>query len=71
MFYGPGTGFEAAAGKPAVHVDAAAQAAMLAIVRGAVGIYNVAEDDGAVSIARARHELGWDPSFRLKNSALR
>jgi nucleoside-diphosphate-sugar epimerase len=71
MFYGPGTGFEAAAGKPAVHVDAAAQAAMLAIARGAPGIYNVAEDDGAVSIARARHELGWDPSFRLKNSALR
>jgi hypothetical protein len=54
-----------------VHVDAAAQAAMLAIVRGAPGIYNVAEDDGAVSIARARHELGWDPSFRLENSALR
>jgi nucleoside-diphosphate-sugar epimerase len=71
MFYGLGTGFEAAAGTPAVHVDAAAQAAMLAIVRGAPGIYNVAEDDGAVSIARARRELSWDPSFRLKNSALR
>jgi nucleoside-diphosphate-sugar epimerase len=71
MFYGPGTGFEAAAGKPAVHVDAAAQAAMLAIARGAPGIYNVAENDGAVSIARARRELSWDPSFRLKNSALR
>ncbi len=71
MFYGPGTGFESAAGKPAVHVDAAAQAAMLAIARGAPGIYNVAENDGAVSIARARRELGWDPSFRLKNSALR
>jgi nucleoside-diphosphate-sugar epimerase len=71
MFYGLGTGVEAAAGKPAVHVDAAAQAAMLAIARGAPGIYNVAEDDGVVSIARARHELGWDPSFRLENSALR
>jgi nucleoside-diphosphate-sugar epimerase len=71
MFYGLGTGFEAPAGMPAVHVDAAAQAAMLAIVRGAPGIYNVAEDDGAVSIARARRELGWDPSFRLENSALR
>jgi nucleoside-diphosphate-sugar epimerase len=70
MLYGPGTGFEAV-GKPAVHVDAAAQAAMLAMVRGAPGIYNIAEDDGAVSIARARHELGWDPSFRLENSALR
>ena len=71
MFYGPGTGFETAPGKPAVHVDAAAQAAMLAIVRGAPGIYNVAENDGAVSIAGARRELAWDPSFRLKNSALR
>jgi nucleoside-diphosphate-sugar epimerase len=71
MFYGPGTGFEASAGKPAVHVDAAAQAAMLAIARGAPGIYNVAEDDGAVSIAKARRKLSWDPSFRLKNSALR
>jgi nucleoside-diphosphate-sugar epimerase len=71
MFYGPGTGFEAAPGKPAVHVDAAAHAAMLAIVRGAPGIYNIAEDDGAVSIARARRELGWAPDFRLKDSAPR
>jgi nucleoside-diphosphate-sugar epimerase len=65
MFYGPGTGFEAAPGKPALHVDAAAQAAMLAMMRGAAGIYNIAEDDGAVSIAKARRELGWDPGFRL------
>jgi len=71
MFYGPGTGFEAAPGKPAVHVDAAAQAATLAIVRGAPGIYNVAEDDGGVSIGRARRELAWDPGFRLKESTLR
>lgn len=71
MLYGPGTGFQSAPGKPAVHVDAAAQAAMLAIARGAPGIYNIAEDDGAVSISRARRELGWDPGFRLKNSALR
>jgi len=68
MFYGPGTGFETAPGKPAVQVDAAAQAAMLAIERGAPGIYNVAEDDGAVSIAKARRALGWDPGFRLKDS---
>jgi nucleoside-diphosphate-sugar epimerase len=71
MFYGPGTGFETAPGKPAVQVDAAAQAAVLAIARGAPGIYNVAEDDGAVSIARARRELGWDPNFRLKDSTPR
>jgi nucleoside-diphosphate-sugar epimerase len=66
MFYGPGTGFDAAPGKPAVHVDAAAQAAMLAIAGGTPGIYNLADDDGTISLARARRELGWDPSFRLK-----
>jgi nucleoside-diphosphate-sugar epimerase len=71
MFYGPGTGFETAPGKPAVHVDAAAQAAMLAIVRGAPGMYNVADDDGGVSLARARRELGWAPDFRLRNSTRR
>jgi nucleoside-diphosphate-sugar epimerase len=65
MVYGPGTGFEIPPGKPAVHVDAAAKAAMLAIVQGTPGIYNIAEDDGAVSIARARRELGWRPDFRL------
>jgi nucleoside-diphosphate-sugar epimerase len=71
MFYGPGTGFETAPGKPAVHVEAAAKAAVLAIMRGAPGIYNIAEDDGVVSIARARRELGWDPDFRLRDSTLR
>jgi len=64
MFYGSGTGADAPPGKPAVHVDAAAQAAMLAIGRGAPGIYNIAEDDGTVSIARARRELAWDPGFK-------
>jgi hypothetical protein len=29
------------------------------------GVYNIADDDGAVSIAKARSELGFDPSFRL------
>ena len=71
MFYGPGTGADAAPGKPAVHIDAAARAAVLAIARGAPGIYNVAEDDGSVSIGRARRELGWDPNFRPQASAAR
>lgn len=64
-FYGPGTGFDApsAAGCP-VHVDAAADAARRAVTRGAVGIYNVAEDDGRVSSERAKRELGWDARFR-------
>ena len=64
--YGPGTWSPAAAsGRPALHVDAAAQAALLAATRGAAGVYNIADDDGAVSIAKARRELGFDPAFRL------
>jgi nucleoside-diphosphate-sugar epimerase len=63
--YGPGTWFAAAAGRGPLHVDAAAHAALLAITRGAPGIYNIAEDDGAVTIDKARRELGFDPAFRL------
>jgi nucleoside-diphosphate-sugar epimerase len=64
-FYGPGTWYETAAAAPSVHIDAAAHAALLAVERGAPGIYNIAEDDGAVSIAKARAELGFDPAKRL------
>jgi nucleoside-diphosphate-sugar epimerase len=65
-FYGPGTGRERAGAPPkgAIHVDAAAQAALLAVDRGSPGIYNIAEDDGDVAIDKARAELGFDPSFR-------
>jgi hypothetical protein len=38
---------------------------LLAVSRGAPGIYNVTEDDGAISIEKARRELGFDPDFRL------
>jgi nucleoside-diphosphate-sugar epimerase len=62
--YGPGTWNTPNARTP-LHVDAAAQAALLAVTRGAPGIYNIAEDDGAVSIEKARKELGFDPAFRL------
>lgn len=64
-FYGPGTWDMAPGRKPAIHVDAAAHAALLAVTRGAPGIYNVAEDDGVVSIQKARRQLGFDPAFRL------
>lgn len=63
--YGPGTWTETAPDRMPLHVDAAAQAARLAVTRGAQGIYNVAEDDGAVAIDKARRELGFDPSFRI------
>src|SRR6516164_6289781 len=60
LLYGPGTWYEASSGyKPALHVDAAAHAALLAMTRGAAGVYNIADDDGAVSIAKARAELGF------------
>lgn len=64
--YGPDTGFDAPsdAGTP-LHVDDAADAARRAITRGPGGIYNIAEEDGTVSIQRARQALGWAPGFRL------
>jgi len=63
--YGPGTWFERPPESPVVHPHAAAHAALLALTRGAPGTYNIAEDDGSVSIARAREQLGFDPAFRL------
>jgi nucleoside-diphosphate-sugar epimerase len=66
LLYGPGTWSpQEPARRPALHVDAAAQAALLAVTRGRPGIYNIADDDGAVSIAKAVAELGFDPHFRL------
>jgi nucleoside-diphosphate-sugar epimerase len=65
LLYGPGTWYRTAERKPALHVDAAAHAAVLALNSGAPGIYNIADDDGAVSIVKARAELGFDPQFRL------
>jgi nucleoside-diphosphate-sugar epimerase len=64
--YGPGTWTEARAAPPALHVDAAAQAALLAVTRGAPGVYNVAEDDGAVTTTKARNAFGFDPAFRIE-----
>jgi nucleoside-diphosphate-sugar epimerase len=64
-FYGPDTWSASARGCPALHVDAAAHAALLAVTRGTAGIYNIADDDGAVAIEKARRDLGFDPSFRI------
>ena len=50
------------AGRARLTCGAAAQAALLAMTRGAPGIYNIAEDDGALSIEKARRELGFDPA---------
>lgn len=68
-WYGPGTWSEQRDGRRApIHVDAAAEAARLAVLRGAPGIYNIAEDDGEIDITKARLELGFDPAFRLVES---
>jgi nucleoside-diphosphate-sugar epimerase len=63
--YGPGTWFDKPGGPGPLAADAAAQAALLAVTRGAPGIYNIAEDDGEFSIEKARRELGFDPNFRM------
>jgi nucleoside-diphosphate-sugar epimerase len=65
LLYGPGTWSDGPMRRPALHVDAAAQAALLAITRGQSGIYNIADDEGIVAIDKARRELGFDPAFRL------
>jgi len=63
--YGPGTGVEGPPEGGPVHVDAAAHAARQAITLGSHGIYNIAEEDGAVSSAKALQELHWRPDFRI------
>jgi nucleoside-diphosphate-sugar epimerase len=62
--YGPGTGFDRPPRGGPLHVDAAADAARRALNRGD-GIYNIAEDDGTVSSAKAAAELGWNAAFRI------
>jgi nucleoside-diphosphate-sugar epimerase len=64
LFYGPGTGFDAPVGPGSVHVDAAAKAAELAVTRALPGVYNVAEEDGAVTSEKVIRILGWDAGWR-------
>ena len=62
FFYGPNTAWEAdTAPSPRVSVRAAARATLLAVDRGPAGVYNVVDDDEAVSNRRARDLLGWRP----------
>jgi nucleoside-diphosphate-sugar epimerase len=63
--YGSGTWTHIANGAAPLHVDAAAHAALLALTRARPGIYNIAEDDGAVSSEKARREFGFDAWFRM------
>lgn len=61
LLYGPATTYDAPASPISVAVGAAAHAAQLAVEHGAPGIYNVVDDGGPVSNARARAVLGWRP----------
>ena len=63
--YGPGTWTPVANGAAPLHVDAAAQAALLALTKAEPGIYNIAEDDGAVSSEKAKRGFGFDAAFRM------
>ncbi len=61
--YGPGTGFETTTRAAPLHVEDAAEAARIAVMSGPPGIYNIAEDDGTVSVEKARRLLGWHPAY--------
>lgn len=65
QLYGPGTWTSIPPRGAPVHVEAAADAARRALRLGEPGTYNVAEEDGAVSSARAMAQLGWRPTFRV------
>ncbi|MDL2401070.1 NAD-dependent epimerase/dehydratase family protein [Rhizobium mayense] len=62
LLYGPGTGADAPSGAINLYVEDAASAALLAVQTGAVGIFNVVEDGGSVSNAKAKSILGWQTS---------
>lgn len=65
FLYGPGTWSPDKPLKPpAVHVDAAAQACVLALTKGKPGLYNVAEDDGYCSSEKAKRDFGFEARFR-------
>lgn len=64
-FYGPGTGSDVPRGAAPIHVDAAAKACALAALGEARGVFNIAEDDGAVSSEKARQAFpGWSADWR-------
>jgi nucleoside-diphosphate-sugar epimerase len=53
---------------PALHVDAAAAAAVLALEKAQRGIYNIAEPSGYLS-EKAQRQLGFDAGARLNAAA--
>jgi nucleoside-diphosphate-sugar epimerase len=68
--YGPGTGVDEPPASLPLHVDAAAQAALLALEPGASGIFNVVEPNPHVSTEAAQATLHWRADFRLAGHLL-
>lgn len=67
LLYGPGTGFDVPVDfVPAVHVDACAHAAYLALECNTNSIYNVADDDKRLSTQKVKSELQWNPNYRIQ-----
>ena len=64
QIYGPGTGADSPAGASPLHVDAAAHAALLAVDRGAPGVYNIAEPNAYAATGKAESGLRWSSAFR-------
>ncbi|WP_076997614.1 NAD(P)-dependent oxidoreductase [Variovorax sp. KK3] len=64
QLYGPRTFSPTPRGASPVHVEAAAWAALLALQRGAAGIFNIAEDGAVVNSDKAKAELGWRADLR-------
>jgi nucleoside-diphosphate-sugar epimerase len=62
--YGPGSGADAPLSPPALHVDAAASAALLAIDHGERGVFNIADPSDELSTSKATAALGWRAGFR-------
>lgn len=67
-FYGPGTASDMRTVECTVHVDAAARAALVALQSNASGIFNIAVPDGSVATAKAVTLLGWDHTYRARES---
>jgi nucleoside-diphosphate-sugar epimerase len=57
--YGPGTGADVATAPPALHIDAAAWATVLAVERAEPGIYNIADPSPQLDTGKARTKLDW------------
>ncbi len=70
QIYGPGTGAAGPTGSAPLHVDAAAYAALRAVDRAVVGIFNIAEPNQYVATEKARTELAWRSDFRLLDRLL-